>query len=69
MAQGTGVVQASVKGHYLILTFAEFTNLKSPSTAAARQQLLEFSNDLVTGSANISLSTRMVKGTPGGTAP
>jgi hypothetical protein len=69
MAQGTGVVQAAVKGHYLILTFAEFTNLKSPSTSAARQQLLEFSNDLVTGSANISLSTRMVKGAPGGTAP
>jgi hypothetical protein len=62
LGDGTGVVLAEVKGHYLILMWAQFANLKSPSTAAARQQLEQFSTDLVTGSANINLSTRMLTG-------
>ena len=62
LGDGTGVVLAEVKGHYLILMWAQFANLKSPSTAAARQQLEQFSTDLVTGSANINLSTRMLAG-------
>jgi hypothetical protein len=64
LGNGTGVVQAEIKGHYLILMWAEFTNLKSPSTSAQRQQLEQFATDLVTGSANIDLSTRMLTGKP-----
>jgi len=62
LGTGTGVVQAEVKGHYLILIWAEFTDLKSPSTSAQRQQLEQFASNLVLGSANINLSTRMLTG-------
>jgi hypothetical protein len=64
LGNGTGVVQAEIKGHYLILMWAEFTNLKSPSTPAQRRQLQQFAISLVTGSANINLSTRMLTGKP-----
>jgi hypothetical protein len=64
LGTGTGVVQAEIKGHYLILMWTEFTSLDSPSTAAARQQLEQFAANLVTGSANIDLSTRMLTGKP-----
>jgi len=59
---GTGVVQAEVKGHYLILMWAQLADLKSPSTPAAKQLLEQFAANLVTGSANINLSTRMLGG-------
>jgi len=62
LGQGTGVVQAEIKGHYLILMWAEFTNLKSPPNSAARAQLEQFATNLVTGTANINLSTRMLSG-------
>src|ERR1035438_7103889 len=62
LGNGTGVVQAEVKGHYLILMWAEFANLKSPSNSAAKQELEQFAASLVTGSANINLSTRMLSG-------
>ena len=62
LGHGTGVVQAEIKGHYLILMWAEFTNLKSPSGPAQRQALEQFAANLVTGSANINLSTRMLTG-------
>jgi hypothetical protein len=64
LGNGTGVVQAEIKGHYLILMWAEFTSLKSPSTSAQRQQLEQFAASLVSGSANINLSTRMLSGKP-----
>jgi hypothetical protein len=64
LGNGTGVVQAEIKGHYLILMWAEFTSLKSPSTSAQRQQLEQFVTNLLTGSANIDLSTRMLTGKP-----
>jgi hypothetical protein len=64
LGNGTGVVQAEIKGHYLILMWAEFTSLKSPSTSAQREQLEQFATSLVTGSANINLSTRMLTGKP-----
>ncbi|MBV9795707.1 MAG: hypothetical protein JO016_17405 [Actinobacteria bacterium] len=68
ISQGTGVVQAEFKGHYLILIWAEFTNLKAPSTTAQRTQLETFSSNLISGSANIALSSRMVNGKPQATA-
>ena len=64
LGNGTGVVQAEIKGHYLILMWAEFTSLKSPSKSAQRQQLEQFAASLVSGSANINLSTRMLSGKP-----
>ena len=64
LTQGTGVVQAEYKGHYLILIWAEFTNLKAPTTADQRAQLEQFASGLISGSANIALSNRMVSGHP-----
>jgi hypothetical protein len=62
LGTGTGVEQAEVKGHYLILIWAEFTDLKSPSTAAERALIEQFATNMVNGSANIDLSTRMLTG-------
>jgi hypothetical protein len=64
LGTGTGVVQAEIKGHYLILMWAEYANLKAPSGTAQRQALEKFAATLVTGSANINLSTRMLTGKP-----
>jgi hypothetical protein len=68
IGQGTGVVEAQYKGHYLILTWAEFTNLKTP-TAAQTQALENWENALVAGTANIYLSQRMVDGDTPATIP
>jgi len=64
LGQGTGVVEAEYKGHYLILTWSEFTDGSTPSTTAQDNELEQFSNELVAGTVNISLSERMVTGTP-----
>jgi hypothetical protein len=63
LGNGTGVVEAEYKGHYLILTWAEFTNLKTPD-AHQSHVLEQFETDLVAGTINISLSERMVTGKP-----
>ena len=71
LGQGTGVVESEFKGHYLILTWSEFVNGSTPSTTAEDNELEQFSEDLVDGTANISLSQRMVTGvapSPGATA-
>jgi hypothetical protein len=59
---GTGVVEAEFKGHYLILTWSEFVDGTNPSTKAEDTQLEQFSNDLVSETANVDLSQRMVTG-------
>jgi hypothetical protein len=64
LGNGAGVVQAEIKGHYLILMYAEYANLKPPSGTARRQALEQFATNIVTGSANINLSTRMLTGKP-----
>jgi hypothetical protein len=72
LGNGTGVVEAEYKGHYLILTWSEFVNGTTPSTKAQDTQLEQFSNDLVAGTANIDLSQRMVTGaasTPAASTP
>ncbi len=63
LAQGTGLEEAQYRGHYLILTWAEFTNLAAPSVAG-QKQLDAFSRELVDDTANISLTSRMVFGKP-----
>jgi hypothetical protein len=62
LGNGTGVVEAEYKGHYLILTWSEFVAGTTPSTTAQDKQLEQFSNDLVAGTANVDLSQRMVTG-------
>jgi hypothetical protein len=64
IAKGTGIVAAYVKGHYLILTWTEFANLHAPSGKTKRKQLEDFSTGLVAGTANLSLTSRMVTGHP-----
>jgi hypothetical protein len=64
LPKGTGLEEAVYKGHYLILIWAEFSNLHAPSTAAQRAELKTFSDNLVSGTANISLTSRMVIGKP-----
>ncbi|HEX8004874.1 MAG TPA: hypothetical protein VF482_00425, partial [Trebonia sp.] len=64
LGKGTGVVQAEFKGHYLILSWAEFSSLKAPANTAQDTALEQFENDLIAGTANISLSQRMVDGKP-----
>ena len=62
LGDGTGVVEAQYKGHYLILIWAEFTNQKAPTTTALTQQLESWEDALVAGTANIILSQRMING-------
>jgi hypothetical protein len=64
LGKGSGVVQAEIKGHYLILMWAEYSDLKTPSSTAQREALEQFATNLVTGTANINLSTRMLTGKP-----
>jgi hypothetical protein len=64
LTQGTGLEEAEVKGHYLILTWTEFANLKAPSGKRQRKELTTFSADLFAGTANVSLTSRMVTGKP-----
>ena len=69
LGKGTGVVEAQFKGHYLILTWSEFVDGTTPTTSAQDKQLEQFGNDLVSGTANISLTQRMVTGAPPPQAP
>jgi hypothetical protein len=64
LMNGTGLEEAEIKGHYLILTWAEFTNLKAPKGAKQRAELDTFSRDLVGSTANVSLTSRMLLGKP-----
>jgi hypothetical protein len=64
LSKGTGIEEAEVKGHYLILIWTEFTNLHAPQGKSQRKTLEAFSAGLITGTANVSLSKRMVTGQP-----
>jgi hypothetical protein len=64
LGNGTGVVEAEFKGHYLILTWSEYVNGTVPSTKAQDAQLEQFSGDMVNETANIALTQRMVTGAP-----
>jgi hypothetical protein len=60
LKSGTGLTYAEFKGHYLILIYVEFTDLKSPSGTAQKQELVNFANGMFGGSANIGLSDRLL---------
>jgi len=64
IGQGTGLEEALVKGHYLVLIWAEATNLTAPRTSAAREHISAVMSLLITRTVNVSLSTRMVNGRP-----
>jgi hypothetical protein len=64
IGQGTGLEEALVKGHYLVLIWAEATNLSAPNTTAARAHISNFMSLLINRTVNVSLSTRMVNGRP-----
>ncbi|MBV9445716.1 MAG: hypothetical protein JO345_07455 [Streptosporangiaceae bacterium] len=64
LLNGTGMVYAVAKGHYLILMYVEFTSTKTPSGNAQKLQLVNFAQDMFKGSASISLSHRMLYGKP-----
>jgi hypothetical protein len=64
LGRGTGVVEAEYKGHYLIMIWAEFTSTNAPANNTQDQQLQQFGADLIAGTANISLSQRMLNGHP-----
>jgi hypothetical protein len=64
IGQGTGIEEAVVKGHYLVLVWAEATNLSPPQTQAGKTRLTAFMNLLVSQTANVSLSHRMAEGKP-----
>ena len=64
IGQGTGIEEAAAKGHYLILIWAEFTSLDKPKTAAERSQIEAFMTDLLDKTANVSLTNRMLTGSP-----
>lgn len=61
---GTGVEEAVVKGHYLILIWAQYTNLTAGSNQAQQTQLNDFMTLLNNDTVNASLSSRMISGTP-----
>jgi hypothetical protein len=64
LGQGTGLEEALVKGHYLVLVWAENINLSTPKTAWQRNHLTIFMNTLIAETINSSLSNRMVDGKP-----
>lgn len=64
LTKGTGVEAAEVKGHYLVLVWAEFANLRAPNSLAQRRELEAFIGALIQKTANVSLAARMVTGRP-----
>jgi hypothetical protein len=64
IGNGTGIEEALAKGHYLILIWAEFTSLHTPKRAAQRREVVTFMTDMLQNTANVSLATRMLTGSP-----
>ena len=64
IGQGTGLEEGVVKGHYLVLVWAERINLAAPTTSAQRQRLIAFMFTLIRATANGGLSYRTVYGKP-----
>jgi hypothetical protein len=64
LGQGAGLEEAATKGHYLILIWAQFVNSASPKSPGQQAQLKNFMTQLFDETANVTLSNRMVSGTP-----
>ena len=64
LGQGSGIEEAVVKGHYLVLVWAEYIDLTAPKTNRQRLHLTGFMQTLIQSTVNSSLSYRMVDGKP-----
>ena len=64
IGHGPGLEEALAKGHYLILIWAELTTLKTPRKGAQRTGLAAFMTDLFNSTANVTLTDRMISGSP-----
>jgi hypothetical protein len=64
LIKGTGIEAAEVKGHYLVLVWAELGTTHAPATAAQRTDLDDFISLLMQQTANVALANRMVTGSP-----
>jgi hypothetical protein len=64
IGQGTGLEEAIVKGHYLVLVWAEKIDLTAPKTAWQRGRLTRFMNTLLQDTVISPLSFRQVEGKP-----
>ncbi len=64
IGHGAGLEEALAKGHYLILIWAELTSLKTPHKGAQRTGLANFMTQLFSSTANITLTDRMISGSP-----
>jgi hypothetical protein len=64
LGRGPGIEEAVAKGHYLILMWSQFTGRHRPRTAAQRKRLESFMTTMFMHTANVSLTNRMVDGTP-----
>jgi hypothetical protein len=64
IGKGSGLEEALAKGHYLILIWAELTSLKTPHKGAQRTGLARFMTELFDHTANVTLTDRMISGSP-----
>ena len=59
-----GFEAAEVKGHYLVLVWAEFVSLHAPAGPEQRATLENFMGLLMQKTANVALANRQVTGNP-----
>jgi hypothetical protein len=64
LTKGTGFEAAEIKGHYLVLVWAEFVDLHAPKSPTQRAELEDFISLLMQKTVNVSLATRQVTGSP-----
>jgi len=61
ISRGTGLEEAEIMGHYLVLAWSGMADLKTP-TGAERAQLQKFADAMIRGTANQELTKRLVNG-------
>jgi hypothetical protein len=64
IGQGAGIEEALAKGHYLILIWAELTSRRTPRKGTQSAGLDQFMTEVLDNTANVSLTNRMVNGSP-----
>jgi hypothetical protein len=64
LTRGTGFEAAEVKGHYLVLVWAEFVSLHAPGGPEQKATLESFMGLLMQKTANVALANRQVTGSP-----
>jgi hypothetical protein len=64
LTRGTGLEETEIKGHFLVMVWAEFANLHAPKNKTQRLAIETFCNRLIQNTANLSLASRMITGKP-----